>query len=125
MRRRLHLWLLAGYWLLHLLVFHLPIQPQPRAVLGRHSDKWLHVAAYAVLAWLVARAVDSRRLARRGGFGWLVLWLALAAYAAVDEWTQPLTNRYADFNDWLADAAGAAIGLATAWLARRKLSRRD
>ena len=32
----------------------------------------------------------------------------MIAYAALDEMTQPLVNRYAAFDDWLGDVVGAA-----------------
>jgi VanZ family protein len=43
-------------------------------------------------------------------------------YAAADELTQLLVGRTASVGDWLADAAGAALGLAffAAWPPRRE-----
>jgi VanZ family protein len=37
--------------------------------------------------------------------------IALAAFGAVDEITQPLFGRTADVLDWAADCAGIAVGL--------------
>ena len=45
---------------------------------------------------------------------WLSLLAILATYAALDELTQPLFARDAELFDWLADRAGAALGLGMA-----------
>ena len=77
-----------------------------------HLDKALHAIAYALLAWLVARA---GRATTRGA-------LALAAAAAVlygvsDELHQRFTpGRDADVWDLVADAVGAVAGV---WLRAR------
>lgn len=72
-------------------------------------DKTLHLAAYAVLAALTMTAVvvcpsDSRpRL-------WQVM-LGLAAFALIDEITQPLVSRAAEQLDFVADCAGILLGI--------------
>lgn len=76
------------------------------------QDKVVHAILYGVLAALCARALRqgvgwSPRAALVGG------WVIAAAYGVTDELHQlwvPL--RSADPADWLADAVGAAIGLA-------------
>lgn len=76
------------------------------------QDKVAHAILYGVLAALCARAL-------RQGIGWSPraalagAWVLAAAYGVTDELHQlwvPL--RSADPADWLADAIGAAIGLA-------------
>jgi VanZ family protein len=100
--------LLAGYWLTLLVATHLPTQV---AGLPRNqADKLIHFVAYAVLAWLLATAWQAsvgRLNARHLKFAWLVVVL----YGAIDEITQPLVGRTLSVADWLADAAGAAVGL--------------
>ena len=86
--------------------------PRPEELLGPNAptDKTLHFVAYAVLAglacatWLTARRTASRGLA--------TLAIALAAFGAVDEVTQPFFRRHADPLDWVYDCGGIAIGLA-------------
>lgn len=78
-----------------------------------HVDKLEHAAAFALL-WL---------LGRRAGFSRLSLALGLLAYGGLIELAQGAltTTRQADVMDWLADAAGMAVGagLEYVWLRRR------
>ncbi|MBU6310242.1 MAG: VanZ family protein [Planctomycetes bacterium] len=86
--------------------------PRPEELLGPNppSDKTLHFIAYAVLAglasatWLTARRTASRGIA--------TLAIALAAFGAVDEITQPFFRRHAEPLDWVYDCIGIAIGIA-------------
>jgi VanZ family protein len=101
---------LAAYWLALLVATHLPrefpVLPPDR------TDKLVHVAAFAVLGWLVAETWQ-RSAGRLNAAHLRAAWLAIALYAPADELTQPLFGRAASLADWLADAAGAALGL---WL---------
>jgi VanZ family protein len=65
--------------------------------------KAAHTAEYALLGWLLLRAVRSAPLA-----------LALASlYAVTDEFHQTfVTGRHGSPVDWLIDTAGAAVGIA-------------
>ena len=87
---------------------------------SNQTDKFVHVAAFAVLAWLLATAWQA-------SVGWLnrrhlwFVWLTIVLYAVVDELTQLLVGRTASVADWLADAVGAALGLFVFQLARRTL----
>jgi VanZ family protein len=38
-------------------------------------------------------------------------WIVIAIYGGLEEITQPIVGRVASVIDWLADVAGAAIGL--------------
>jgi VanZ family protein len=70
-------------------------------------DKVAHVAAYAVLGLLAARATRPARLLPA------LLWGAVAAAAvgAADEWNQQWsTERFSDALDWVADVAGGLLG---------------
>lgn len=46
--------------------------------------------------------------------------LLLAAYGAIDEWTQPYFRRDCEFLDWVADLAGAGVGTLVGALVRRR-----
>lgn len=102
--------LLAAYWLSMFLGTHIPQVPQS---LAQQGDKLLHFGAYLGLAvllltWRISRgSITIRRLA--------LFWLMIAAYGILDEVTQPLVKRDAEVGDWLADIAGAAVGLLIAW----------
>jgi VanZ family protein len=73
------------------------------------SDKLLHFGAYGLLGFLVGLiAVESGLTWHR----WFPLALAmLAAFALVDETTQPMFGRTAETFDWVADVVGGAAGL--------------
>ena len=98
---------LAVYWLVLFVATHWPGPPRLLAVQG--SDKVAHLAAYAVLAFLLARCVALRRQLTLGRYGAVLLTVIL--YGAVDELLQPLSGRRTEFADWLADAVGALLGL--------------
>lgn len=85
--------------------------PKPEEWLGPHapSDKTLHFLAYAALAILAGGtlAMTGRWSARSA----LRLAVGLAAFAAVDEITQPFFSRDAEPLDWAFDCVGVAGGL--------------
>jgi len=103
--------------------------PKPQELLGPNppSDKFLHLAAYGILAGLVALTLlAAGRLAPRRA---AVAALALAVFAALDEVTQPLPwfRRSADPLDWVVDVAGILIGIgvvAAATVVWRRATRR-
>ena len=99
---------LVVYWLLLLLGTHVPSPP-----LGgvQVSDKWLHFHAYLGLAFLLACTFTVYRRPRWRTY--IYLAAIVLAYGALDELAQlPIAGRSADIQDWLADATGAASGLA-------------
>jgi VanZ family protein len=109
---------LSVYWMALFAATHVPHVPPP---VPPHSDKWLHIAAFAVLAALFAWTWSLR-----APFGWrqgLAVLVILAVYGAVDEVTQPYTGRYASVADWIADVIGIVCGLA-AFVAGGRLFRR-
>jgi len=87
--------------------------PKPGDVLdllpATPSDKALHFIAYGILATLVGSTliVAERWTAR----SLATMVVCLAAFAAVDEATQPLFGRYADVLDWGYDCIGMAVGI--------------
>ena len=90
-------------------------------------DKVAHALAFGALAF----ALDFALVATRGDLPvyrrHLWVFLAAALYGAVDEWHQSfIPGRDASVGDWLADCAGAALGLAAAclpWFRSRRLGR--
>ena len=92
-------------------------------VRGPGVDKWLHLLAYAcqtVLAMGVLYSIN--RLQPK-----LVVFLivALTTFGAVDEITQPMFHRQAEFFDWLADCAGIFFGVCAVYLFVRFRSKED
>jgi VanZ family protein len=107
---------LAGYWLTLAIATHLP--KETTTLPGGGFDKAAHLGAFAVLAVLCAGAwpptIRRRSLSQ-------LLWISIlvAVYGAIDEWTQSFVGRQTSLGDWLADVAGAAIGLGLfAWFRR-------
>lgn len=67
------------------------------------SDKIHHLIAYSMLAFF---AIVPRTTSRAA----VAALLAVIAYGGLIEVLQPFVNRYSEFNDFLATAAGAALG---------------
>ncbi|MEO7965056.1 MAG: VanZ family protein [Gemmatimonadaceae bacterium] len=75
------------------------------------ADKFVHAFLYGTLGFLCWRSgllepttEGTRRL--------IVLWALIALFAVFDEWHQQfIPGRSTDVADWLADMAGATIGL--------------
>jgi len=108
---------LAVFWLTLFALTHLPVEG-PFAPITQY-DKIAHGVAFAVLAALLA--TTWQKSAGKLSASQLVwAWLAVASYAALDEWTQSFVGRHTSAWDWTADAIGAALGLALfAWLRAR------
>ncbi len=111
---RIAVFILSAYWLLIFVGTHLPAPALP--ALGT-SDKLLHLAAFAGLAFLLAWAIPSGRwpLSRN-----LALAAAIAfGYAVLDELSQQfIPGRTCDPLDVAADTVGILIGLASYLAAR-------
>ena len=111
--------ILVGFvasWLGAFVATHIPLEQLP--AFGA-SDKTLHLVGFFLLGaafWLTMLAFGSARSHRV-----VVIVSVMTIYAALDEITQPLVNRYAARDDWLADIIGviAAVVLLEAgrWLA--------
>ena len=74
------------------------------------SDKLVHLAAFAALAF---------PLARTGRFGLLPVFIGPSAFGGAIELIQPSFNRSADVNDWVADIVGVILGIGLGLLYRR------
>lgn len=113
MRQLLSLWAPVAAYMAGLFVLSAqPALPDPTS-----SPDWLqHGLAYAGLALVSLRAVAGGRWSRVT-FGMLAAaWLIATLFGISDEFHQSFVpERSPDVRDVIADAAGAAIGLAAAW----------
>ena len=117
---RLTFWAMtAGYWLLIATLTHLPPKYLPHVPL---DDKLEHFLAYgglsAVLGFALWTTFPGRPL-----LPFLVLVIAMV-YGGLDEQTQKLVGRDCDFDDWLADVAGAMAGILPVVISQRLFERR-
>ena len=85
-----------------------PLEAPPPAPEG--SDKLVHLVAFAVLSF---------PLARTGRFGLLPVFVGASAFGGAIELIQPSFNRSADINDWVADIVGVILGIGCGLLYRR------
>lgn len=117
--------ILVGMWLwgpvgvyLALILYFSSLSSIPWA--GATPDWANHAAEYGGLAILLARALNAG-LDHPAPARLLVLTFALCVlYGALDELYQSLTpDRFSDWRDVVADAAGAALGLMALHLAHR------
>ena len=85
-----------------------PLNAPPPAPDG--SDKVVHLIAFAALSFPLA-------ITRR--FGLLPLFVGASAFGGVIELIQPIFNRNADIDDWIADFLGVVIGILCGLVYRR------
>ena len=92
------------------------LPPKPPLIPG--LDKIAHAGLYAVLAYLLFRALlQERGLRPWRAAAWAFLLTAL--YGVTDEFHQQFTpNRSVDVVDWMADALGALSAFVAARLSR-------
>lgn len=81
------------------------------------TPDWVqHGLAYAGLALVTLRATTRGRWAAVGLRPVLAAWIIVVIYGVIDEVHQSFVpSRSPDPRDVVADAAGAALGLAVAW----------
>lgn len=105
---RLKLWVVRWWpWMLDL----------SRANDAPGADKWVHGGLFAVLGLLGA-------LAWRGMRARPALLLGLVVLGALTEWLQAyVPGRSMSAADWVADSAGALLGLGLGWLWARQLNK--
>jgi VanZ family protein len=107
---------LAIYWPAFVLLLHWPLKLKP-AHPWDFSDKIVHTALYAILAFLVAGTIDALAhrwpaIDRLSAIGRMALvFVAVCLHGLLDEVTQPLTSRTFDWWDLAADAVGAIVAL--------------
>jgi VanZ family protein len=97
---------LLAYWAFMVAMTH---APKPPPVGPRINNKLAHFLAYGLLTGLLFLSVWGLRPRLRRMPAW-VLGIA-CAYAALDELTQPLSGRFCEMGDWLADAGGALVAV--------------
>ena len=85
-----------------------PINQPPTSPDG--SDKAIHLVAFAILAF---------PLARTGRIGLIPVFIGASTFGAIIELMQPTFNRNAQLDDWVADMLGVLIGISLALVYRR------
>ena len=117
--RRILLAITVGLWIVACVLTHLP----PGEVPDFHtSDTYLHTVGFGGLAsWFLLTLVSfrTRTLPRM-----LLVIAVMAAYAALDENTQPFFGRSCELRDWVNDMIGTTIAVAlweiAFWAMRRR-----
>lgn len=100
-------------WAYAVLIFVLGSLPSPPPGPATLNDKTLHLIGFALLAALACRALRHSRPAwatakvLSGGF-----LVSVLAGGALELWQAVLTYRSCELLDWVADAWGAALGVA-------------
>ena len=109
----------AVLWIGAFVVTHVPAEKLPETYLG---DEELHFLGFFALSGLFVLSLAAYNAApvRRV----VIVMCVMATYAAFDEATQTLFNRYAAWQDWLADVAGAAAAIIVTESLLRALSKR-
>ena len=104
----------AVSWAAAIVVFGgLPTQSTIHAVSGGQDDLSTsagHFAAYVLLAFVLAVALDDWRLSRRAVLGAAAVAVSLGV--AIELVQAPLPYRDCQLGDALVDVAGAALGIA-------------
>lgn len=103
---------LVLYWLTLVSLTHLPARMLPAVGV---SDKVLHTLAYWGLSLLVYTVLWTTFPRRHVALLAVVLVLV---HGALDEWTQGMVGRSAEFLDWIADLVGALLGVGLMVLVR-------
>jgi hypothetical protein len=110
----------VAFWLAIVAVFVIALWPRqgPDEPSFPGADKVEHALTFVLLVWIGLRA---------GYRNALLLAIGLLALGGAVELAQGslTTTRLADWFDWFADAAGIALGWATAWLAARRRNTRS
>ena len=86
--------------------------PRLDRIPGGFSDKTAHFWAYALLGALALRAAAGASWRAVTGRAAAVAWLVAAIYGITDEWHQAFVpGRSPSWQDWVADALGAAVAV--------------
>lgn len=127
--RRIAAWSAGVYWLVLLLIMHVPLEREEQYLEATYidGDKLTHFGAYGLFAALLCWAFDERRQLypearpRTRLIGLLGVIVLLAVYGIIDELTQPWTGRDCNLPDYIADVTGAAMGTIVYVLGIRRL----
>ena len=109
--------ILPAYWFFLFSATHLPKLSLPGGV--SFTDKIAHAVAFGILAFLFWRFAETLHYPLSRKFVWIAMF-SLGAYAAFDEWLQPLVGRGAEPMDWVVDVLGIALVLAVLERQRRR-----
>ena len=106
-------------------IFYLSSRQWSGTSLFPFSDKVLHLVLYFGLGGLTLWALRMTKLKGKGSIGYIA-FIFVALYGLSDEFHQLFVpGREFSLFDLLADAAGAALGIATAaWLATVKVKQK-
>ncbi len=109
----------AAFW--SALVLAYVITHWPKISIPAGTDHSFHSIGFLGLGVLAANRLWLHRvLTIRSALGW---FLALSAWAAFDEVSQPWFGRHADIYDWYADLRGLGVGIGLFWLLASLLPR--
>lgn len=107
----------AVFWAALVFAVTMALLPHPPDVAPEVGDKWLHMTAFATLAFLARfgfPAVPDLRLGERLSF----LGALIEVFQSI-----PALHRDCDVLDWVADTAAVAMMLLVLGLARRPWAR--
>ncbi|MBV6520869.1 MAG: hypothetical protein MNPFHGCM_00988 [Gemmatimonadaceae bacterium] len=115
-----HRWRWPVLWALVILALtSVPASDLPNASLFPGADKVVHFGLYAVLGFLAGNAGRGR--SRSLAVLVLRVTVGIGVFAALDEVHQRLIpGRSMDVRDWLADVAGAIVGVCLIGFARKR-----
>lgn len=99
------------------LIFWVSSLPNLQApALFPHTDKVIHTVEYALLGWLLARALTHTTATKGAGTVWVLVVALAILYGMSDEYHQSfVVGRQCDIWDLMMDMIGGAIG---GWLYR-------
>lgn len=107
----------AIYWTALAITTHAPLKlDQIAPALPPWYDKIYHVGAFWILGVLLSATFDAYAGWKSGRAspqwrGQAITIAVAVVYATLDELTQPLTGRFCDIWDWVADVIGAIAGV--------------
>ena len=113
------------YWTLvfiyAFMIFHLSAQSHPLETMEllqkTNMDKILHIAEYAIFAFLIAKAISISFTRTSAVKMVLAVCVIGVLYAVSDEYHQSFVPcRNSDYFDTVADSVGIMLGAATMWL---------
>jgi VanZ family protein len=106
--------ILTSYFIVLNILFFLPGSAFPKEnwLDKMWFDKWVHIGLISVFAILCCWAIKVKHR-----FGLLMIFIILSVYGILIEIIQEqwITYRSFDIGDWVADIAGALLGL-VAWM---------
>jgi VanZ family protein len=108
---------LPAYWIFLFCLTHFPKLEIDVPI--RAPDKFAHVGAFGILAFLFWRFAQTLWYPLSKRFVWAAAG-SLIVYGALDEYLQQFVGRSTDLIDWLCDVAGIVVVLAfLEWRRRR------